>query len=128
MANFNIDRLSEDIKREISVAVRDIKDPRVAGKLVSITGCSLTSDMSYCKLYVSCMGSEAKTDKAVAALTDASGSFKRRINQRIKMRKLPELIFLPDNSLDYYSHIEKIIESLPPSNGTEDKKTDATEK
>ncbi|MCH5324404.1 MAG: 30S ribosome-binding factor RbfA [Eubacterium sp.] len=113
MTNFNIDRVSEDIKREISVAIRDIKDPRVAGKLVSITQCMLTNDLSYCKLYVSCMGSEAKTDKAVAALTDASGFFKRRINQRIKLRKLPELIFLPDNSLDYYEHIEKVIEGLP---------------
>ncbi len=120
MANFNIDRLSEDIKREISAAIRDIKDPRIAGKLVSITGCFLTNDLSYCKLYVSCMGGKTAAEKAVAAMTDASGFFKRRINQRIKMRKLPELIFLQDNSLDYYDHIEKVIEGLPKANGSDD--------
>lgn len=128
MANHNIDRLNEDIKREISAAVRDIKDPRVAGRLVSITGCHLTSDLSYCKLYVSCMGGSGAAKDAAEALTDASGFFKRRINQRIKMRKLPELIFIPDNSLDYYSHIEKIIEGLPPADGAEDADNNATEK
>lgn len=128
MANHNIDRLNEDIKREISAAVRDIKDPRVAGRLVSITGCHLTSDLSYCKLYVSCMGGSGAAKDAAEALTDASGFFKRRINQRIKMRKLPELIFIPDNSLDYYSHIEKIIEGLPSADGAEDADNNATEK
>ncbi|EKC44575.1 ribosome-binding factor A, partial [human gut metagenome] len=35
------------------------------------------------------------------------GSLKVRINERVKMRKLPQLIFVPDNSMDYYEHISR---------------------
>ena len=46
-------------------------------------------------------------------MTAASGYFKREIAARIRMRKMPEFIFLPDNSLEYSEHIEKIIAGLP---------------
>lgn len=113
MANHNIQRLSEDVKREISVAMLEIKDSRVAGGIVSVSHLEITSDLSYCKIYISCHGGEEKTKEAVECLKGASGFFKKRINARIKMRKMPELIFLPDNSLDYYEHISKLIDNLP---------------
>ncbi|MBQ8790698.1 MAG: 30S ribosome-binding factor RbfA [Ruminiclostridium sp.] len=113
MANFNISRLSEDIKREISVALRDIKDSRIANGLVSVSHCELTNDLSYCKVYISSLEGGEKTADAVECLKTAQGFFKKRINQRIKMRKIPELIFLPDNSLDYYEHISEMLDKLP---------------
>ncbi len=113
MANFNISRLSEDVKREISVALRDIKDSRISNGLVSVSHCELTNDLSYCKVYISSLEGGEKTADAVECLKTAAGFFKKRINQRIKMRKIPELIFLPDNSLDYYEHISDVISKLP---------------
>lgn len=113
MANFNISRLSEDVKREISVALRDIKDSRISNGLVSVSHCELTNDLSYCKVYISSLEGGEKTEDAVECLKAAAGFFKKRINQRIKMRKIPELIFLPDNSLDYYEHISEVISKLP---------------
>lgn len=112
MANFNIKRLSEDIKREISAAVSGVKDPRVSKNFVTVTHCELTNDMSYCKVHVACLGGEGRTDKAVEGMTAASGYFKKAIASRIRMRKMPELIFLPDNSLEYSAHIEEIIAKL----------------
>lgn len=122
MANHNISRLQEDIKREISTALREIKDGKVANGLVSISHCELTNDLSYCKVYVSCLEGGKKTEDAVNALTKASGFFKQKIGQRIRMHKIPQLIFVPDNSLDYYEHIDEIIKNLPKS------RTDDTEK
>ena len=113
MANFNIKRLSEDIRRELSAAVGGVKDPRVAEGFVTITRCELTSDMSYCKVGVACMGGESRTAKAVEGMTAASGYFKKCIAARIRMRKIPELIFQADNSLEYSEHIENIIANLP---------------
>ena len=88
MANFNTARLAEDIKREISTAMRDIKDSAVAKAMVGVSRCELTSDLSYCK--------------------------------RVKMRKLPQLIFVPDNSMDYYEHISEVISKLPKPADTGD--------
>lgn len=113
MANFNIKRLNEDIKREISAAVGGVKDPRVAKNFVTVTHCEVTNDLSYCKVHIACLGGEGRTAKAVEGMTAASGYFKKRIASAIRVRKIPELIFLPDNSLEYAAHIEDIISKLP---------------
>lgn len=90
-----------------------VKDPRVAEGLVTITRCELTNDMSYCKVGVACMGGEDRTAKAVEGMKAASGYFKKCIAARVRMRKIPELIFQADNSLEYSEHIESIIANLP---------------
>lgn len=113
MANFNVKRLNEDIKREISAAISGVKDPRVAKNFVTVTHCEVTSDLSYCKVMIACMGGEGRTAKAVEGMTAAAGYFKKCISSRIRVRKIPELIFLPDNSLEYSMHIEEIIANLP---------------
>ena len=113
MANFNMKRLNEDIKREISAAVSGVKDPRVAKNFVTVTHCEVTSDLSYCKVMIACMGGEGRTAKAVEGMTAAAGYFKKCIRSRIRVRKIPELIFLPDNSLEYSMHIDEIIANLP---------------
>lgn len=113
MPNFNIKRLGEDILREISAAVSGVKDPRVADAFVTITRTELTNDLSYCKVWVACMGGAERTDKACEGMKAASGYFKKCIAGRVRMRKMPELIFIPDNSLEYSAHIEDIISKLP---------------
>jgi len=82
------------------------------GEIVSVSHCELSNDLSHCKVYISTLDGGEKTVAAVERLKGASGIFKRNINSRIKMRKIPELIFLPDNSLDYYDKITGIIGEL----------------
>lgn len=113
MPNHNLGRLTEDIKREISAAMPQLTDKRISEGFVTVTHVDLTSDLSYCKVMVSVMGGEEKTDEVISVLQKAEGFFKRRINARIKMRKMPEIIFIADNTLDYYEKIDKIISNLP---------------
>ena len=113
MANFNTARLAEDIKREISTAMRDIKDSTVAKAMVGVSRCELTSDLSFCKAYITTLDGGETTKTASEHLKKAEGFFKRRINERVKMRKLPQLIFVADNSMDYYEHISEVISKLP---------------
>ncbi len=113
MASYNVGRLSEDIKREISAALRDIKDGKVVKALVSVSRCELTSDLSYCKVFVTTLDGGKTTEDIAARLQKAEGFFKKRINQRVKMRKMPQLIFVADNSTDYYEHISEVLSRLP---------------
>jgi ribosome-binding factor A len=106
--NKNIQRLAEDIKREMAVTMREMSFDTV----VSVSHCELSNDLSYCKVYVSTFEGGETTVAAVERLKGASGMFKRNINSRIKMRKIPELIFLPNHSLDYYDKINGIISEL----------------
>lgn len=115
MPNHNLGRLTEDIKREISAAMPQLTDKRISEGFVTVTHMELTSDLSYCKVMVSVMGGEEKTDEVISVLQKAEGFFKKRINARIKMRKMPEIIFIADNTLDYYEKIDRIISKLPPA-------------
>lgn len=127
MANFNLKRLNEDIRREISAAVSGVKDPRVAKNFVTVTHCEVTSDLSYCKVHIACLGGEWRTGQAVEGMTAAAGYFKKCISSRIRVRKIPELIFLPDNSLDYSAHIDSILDELrkkQPENAEEESEND----
>lgn len=113
MANHNLGRLTEDIKREISTAMAQLTDKRISEGFVTVTHVDLTSDLSYCKVMVSVMGGEEKADEIIRVLQKAEGFFKKRINARIKMRKMPEIIFIADTTLDYYEKIDRIISKLP---------------
>ena len=106
----NNQRLSEDIKREISASMRELGDERLAGGLASVSRCEVSNDLSYCKVYISAHGGEEKTNEIVGVLQNASGFFKKHVNSRIKMRKMPEFKFIPDNSLDYYDKITGILD------------------
>ncbi|MBQ9383434.1 MAG: 30S ribosome-binding factor RbfA [Ruminiclostridium sp.] len=125
MAKHDLGRLTEDVKREISAALPEIKDKHVSGEIVSVSRVEITSDLSYCKIYISCLGGEEKTAEAVKALERSAGFFVRRINARIRMRKMPRLIFVPDNSQEYYEKISRILDSLPElADEKDDDKTD----
>ena len=127
MANFNIKRLNEDIKREISAAVAGVKDPRVSKNFVTVTHCEVTNDLSYCTVHIACLGGAGRTHKAVEGMTAASGYFKKCIAGKIRVRKIPELIFKEDNSLEYAAHIEDIISKLPKPAQAEDADTEEME-
>lgn len=120
MANYNLGRLTEDIKREISAAIPQLTDRRISEGFVTVTHVDLTSDLSYCKVMVSVMGGEEKKDEIIEVLQKAEGFFKKKINARIKMRKMPEITFIADNSLDYYEKIDKIISKLPTVQAEDD--------
>lgn len=124
MANHNMERLSEDVKRELTAAMREIKDPRVSSHLITISHVEVTNDMSYCTVHISCLDGSDAVKEAIVSLTAAQGFFKRRINARIKMRKMPELIFKEDNSLEYYEKIDGIIKKLPKRAGEAKEKED----
>lgn len=128
MPNHNLLRLTEDVKREISSALPQLKDKHIANNLVTVTNVEITNDLSYCKVYVSALGGGEKTASAVAALQKAEGFFKKRINAGIKMRKMPEITFVADNSLDYYEKINNIITGFSHNDdGEETNETDGTD-
>lgn len=98
MSQRNI-RYAEEIKREIALLLhRNIKDPRIP-EFTSIVHVDVTKDLSICRIYISTLGSDEQNKKATEGLKSASGYIKRELGKRIKMRVMPELIFLADDSI-----------------------------
>ena len=122
-------RLGEEIRKIISeLLLREMKDPRFSG-LVSISGVEVTSDGSYATVYVSILGSEeSKREEeqanVLAAFKSAKGLIKKEIGRQVKLRHIPDLIFKPDNSMEYGRHITKIINSLDITDDLKDVKNE----
>jgi len=111
MASFKVGRLSEDIKREMSALLRELKDPRIS-TMLSIVRCEVSGDLSHCKVYVSAIEGEEKSVESVAGLKSASGFIKRELSNRLHLRKCPELHFIADSSIAYSAKINDILENL----------------
>ena len=113
MANYRGGRINEEVKREISVIIRDeIKDPRMTA-MVSITSVKVSKDLRYAKVFVSIFGkTEEEKNETFAALKSASGYIRREVGQRINLRNTPQIIFELDDSIDYGMHIDSLIEKI----------------
>ena len=108
MAGFKINRVTSDIKLALSDILREVKDPRVS-KLLSIVKLDVSGDMSYAKVYVSAIEGKDKTEESVKALKGAAGYIRRELGARLKLRKVPELRFVADNSREISANISKIV-------------------
>ena len=97
MAGFHIDRISEDIKREIVSIMRELKDPRISDML-TVVKVDVSGDLSYAKVYISAIDESAK--KSVKGLESAQGYIRKQLGTRLHLRKSPELKFIADDSIE----------------------------
>ena len=111
MAGYKLGRITSDIKVTLSDILGDVKDPRVS-KLLSVVKVDVSADLSYASVYVSAIEGMEKTQESVKALKNAAGYIRRELGARMKLRKVPELKFIADNSIEKSSQISKIIESF----------------
>ena len=113
MANYRGGRINEEVKREISIIIRDeIKDPRMTA-MVSITSVKVSKDLRYAKVFVSIFSkNEEEKNETFAALKSASGYVRREVGQRIKLRNTPQIIFELDDSISYSMRIEELIDKV----------------
>ncbi len=111
MPNYRIGRLSEDIKRELSALLRELKDPRIS-PMTSILRCEISPDGSHCKVHVSALEGEEATRETVKGLTSAGGYLRKEIGGRLHLRKCPEFHFIPDFSIAYSAHINDLLHQI----------------
>ena len=103
-----IDRISEEVRREIDKIIReDVRDPRVGG-MFSIVRCEVTRDLKFCKVRVSVLEND-KREPMMAALRNAAGFIRRELGQNIIIRYSPELTFVSDENIAYGVHIAKVL-------------------
>lgn len=111
MAGFKINRVTSDIKLALSDILREVKDPRVS-KLLSIVKIDVSGDMSYAKVYVSAIEGKEKTQESVKALKGAAGFVRHELGARLSLRKVPELRFIADDSIEMSAKISKIVNNF----------------
>ena len=111
MSSNRINRINEEIQKELSALLRTVKDPRVQDTMISITRVETTSDLRYTKVYVSFLQEERVKD-AMAGLKSAAGYLRRQLGHNLQLRYSPEIVWERDDSITYGAKMLKLINSL----------------
>lgn len=114
MATYRLDRINEQMTKELSEIIRTVKDPRVSSSLVTITSSHVTPDLKFAKIFFSSIGGEDKNE-IKKGLESASGYIRKQIAERLNLRITPELKFFQDNSVEYGANIEKLLKQIEDS-------------
>ena len=109
MANHRIDKINEEIARELSRLLRSMKDPRMQG-VVSVVRVETTSDLRHAKVFVSALSEQE--DGVFEALKSASGFLRPEIAASVDLRYTPVLHFVRDESMRRGARILDILESI----------------
>ena len=107
-----VERLNSLLRQEISdLLQRQVKDPRL-GSFISVTSVDIAPDMSYARVFVSRFGSESDKKETIAALNSAAGYIRRELGDRMKARRIPELSFRLDETIEKANNVLRIIDRL----------------
>lgn len=104
------ERVSSLFREEISNLLhREVKDPRLSG-VISITEVIITPDLRSAHIYVSMMGSEEEKKGIMSGLESASSFIRRELAHRVEMRRIPDLIFVRDDSIERGTKLLKLLD------------------
>ncbi|MTI94470.1 MAG: 30S ribosome-binding factor RbfA [Firmicutes bacterium] len=114
-------KMAEIVKEEVSeIIAGKLKDPHLG--FVTITSVDVTNDLRYCKLYVSVLGSETERTNSFKALEKATGFIRSELGARIRVRHVPEIKFVLDQSASHQEKINELLQKL--HSGAENDRSD----
>lgn len=101
-------RVADQIQRELSQLIRDeIKDPRLG--MLTVQSVEVSRDLSHAKVYISVMGDESVRESTLAVLGRASGYLRKLLGREMRLRIIPQLHFIHDDSLERGLHMSSLI-------------------
>jgi ribosome-binding factor A len=115
-----IERVSSLMRHEISGLIqRQVKDPRI-NQFVAVTDVSISTDLKYAKVFVSCMGSEEEKKAILKGLGAASNFLRNHLAKRLRLRRIPELSFEWDDSIERGDHLLQLMDKINAERSTQE--------
>ena len=101
-------RIGDQIQKEISgLLTKGLKDPRIG--FVTITGVEVTADLHLARVYYTVMGDNETRANTKTGLAKATPFIRRELGRRMRLRYVPELLFVFDSTLDHSDHINRLL-------------------
>ena len=118
------DRVADQIQRELAQLIaQQVKDPRVG--MVTITGVDVTREFDHAKIYITVMGADQEAVKeTLTGLRAAAGFLRRELGRAIRIRTIPQLHFMYDESIEYGHRLSSLIEEAVKSDKQHTKGSD----
>ena len=108
MATNRINRINEEVRRELSDILRELKDPRIP-VMTSVVSVNVTQDLRYATVYVSIFGDAEVKKNALSALKNSAGFTRRELGHRLNLRYTPEIIYKADDSIEHGARINELL-------------------
>lgn len=109
---YRIERLNSLLRQEISDLIqRQVKDPRL-GTFVSVTAVEVSSDLKFAKVFISRLGTLADKKETLQALVSAAGFIRHELGNRMQARRVPELSFRLDETIEKADHVLRLIDRI----------------
>ncbi len=125
MSYQRIDRISEQVRREVDLIIRErVSDPRVKGTF-SVTRAEVTRDLRYAKIYISILEAENR-EPMMAALKKAAGFVRHELGQSMVIRYAPEILFELDQNIEYGIHIASVLKQVQAEEDTHDDQSESS--
>ena len=110
------DRVSGLIQETLSDLLnKSIHDPRL--QRATITKVKMSADLKLARIYFAIYGDDKKSEDAARGFESARGFIKRILAPKLGLRYMPDLKFFYDDSFDYGSHIDQLLEKIKTENG-----------
>ncbi len=105
------DRVGEQIRQELSqIIAQQVQDPGVG--FITLTRVKVTPDLQLARVLYTVMGDAKQKKETVKALERAIPFLRRQIASRIRLRRVPDLQFFYDESIEHQDRIEQILLDL----------------
>lgn len=103
-----VNRVAEQMKKELGdIIIQKVKDPRIG--FVTVTDVEVTGDLQNATIFISVLGNEEEKEATLKGLSKAKGFIRTEIGRRIRLRKVPEIEFEFDESIEYGNRIETLL-------------------
>ncbi len=104
------DRVGDQMQRELADLIRlEVKDPRVG--MVTLSGVEVSRDLAHAKVFFTQLGGEEKGREAEQGLNNAAGYLRRELGARMRLRTVPQLRFVYDDTPERGARISALIDS-----------------
>ncbi len=112
IGGFRTERIAEEIRNEVSLMLAgELKDPRLATALV-VTEVRMTPDLRTARVFVQLLGDDSERANVLKGLKAASGYVRHELIERLRLRRAPEVLFIPDDSEEYGQRIDDLLRKV----------------
>ena len=119
MSSIRAEQLAADIQKELSELIqKKVRDPRVG--FVTVTRVRVTDDLSFARVYISDLAAKDTESKSMEGLQKATGFLRSALGKALRIRHIPELRFMEDDSMEYSEHMSELLDSINREQSSED--------
>jgi ribosome-binding factor A len=105
-------RVNESVRKVLSEAVPDLKDPRIG--FVTVTAVQTSTDLRHARVFVSVLGSERNRARTLAGLEAAHAVLQARLARELRMKRTPQLTFEYDPMVERAARVTQLIDEVAP--------------